>query len=176
VEEAIFGYAFAGGFYIFVYKWEKYTINIQEKTYGEGDNVLELKSDIAGITTKSSEAIYPTVEMQGVSYFHEEKGGVPLMLAFAENNNIWNNSSGGPDRIYLNPESLFSYCWKNTAEMFTNSYQPYECTLRLPLNMLDQFDYSKIYKIKSSLFFCEELNYNLEAETISYEKSKLRAI
>ncbi|MFA6400862.1 MAG: hypothetical protein WCX31_04445 [Salinivirgaceae bacterium] len=159
--------------------WKKYTRNFQEITLGSGDSVLEIKSDIAAVTSISGVEATSKVEMIGTNYYSEEKGKVPFMLGFAHNANgvagLWNNS-GGDGQIYLNPNSIFNYCWKNTANMMVTSFQPYECTLRIPPAMLSNFDFTAIYKIKSTLFFIEEMNYSFEAEKITYDKSKLRAV
>ncbi len=161
-----------------VYTWQKYSKNIQEVVFGAGEKQQEIKSDIAAVQSLSTDN-YCEVDMEGNTIYRMEPKKIPFMLGFVHNANgdwgLWNNS-GEANELFLSPESIFNYCFKNTANMLVNSYTPYECTLRFPPALLNNFDFSAIYQIRNTPFLVENLNYNLEAKKITYDKSKLRAL
>lgn len=164
-----------------VYSWEKYAKNIQVVESGSGDIEHEIAPKLTAVQLRSDNGeVDPVlVSMEGNTPFRNDPKKIPLMIGFFHNTNgsygLWNNS-GEAEEISLTPESIFNYCFKNTANMMVNSFQPYECTLRFPPAVLNNFDYSAIYKIYDTQFLIEELNYNIEIDKITYEPSKLRAI
>ena len=156
--------------------WEKYSVNIQDYELGNGEETKEIEPKPNAVFSDRSDG-ESVVEMRGNTNYRSSLQSIPFMLAFFHPgvDGLWNNS-GTADDLLLNSKSLYEYCFKYAAEMWKNSYQPFECTLRLPAHMLNEFDYTKFYKIRSTLFLVEQLKYNLEAEKITYDKSVLRTV
>jgi hypothetical protein len=168
--------------------WEKYSKNIQAITLGEGNIVETIQSNVSTIQEPNAKQQDCSGEicMQGNSEYRDEKKKVPFMLAFFQKKYVNNDEIGylsyksefteGTPSMYLNQSSIFNYCFSKSSYKKITSFDQIENTIRIPLDILINLDFSKLFKIKSTFYILEEFNFNFEYDKIVYGKSKLRII
>lgn len=155
--------------------WKPFSANIQPYKPNDNEKIFEQKTEFSLLSPKSHETD-EYVRIHGNTSYHNSKTDIPFMLAFAYDGDDGFGLYHEHDGLKLTPEGIYNYCWKLTANSLFYSNVKFKVTARLPGNLLNLLQPDNKIKIGNRFYFIETLNYNLESDQITYNKSDLRSI